>query len=173
MKPRSEFVLAKVGENSSLLTKPNMALTCVCHWASACSVMAGVLLMLVQHRNAAKWRSMLKFLESAMPRRPILVPNTVVAGVACFAPCHLFVTESNSRQRFPSPFCGRTPVCHRLPAGGRRHGAEYTGPKPKIWHRRSPLKNLDLQIANIQTATRQQDRVIARSELLPQASFGR
>ena len=32
-------------------------------------------------------------------------------------------------------------------------------------------QNLDIQIANIETATRQQDRVIARSELLPQASF--
>jgi outer membrane protein len=32
-------------------------------------------------------------------------------------------------------------------------------------------QNLDVQIANIETATRQQDRVIARSELLPQASF--
>ncbi len=33
-------------------------------------------------------------------------------------------------------------------------------------------QNLDIQIANIETATRQQDRVIARSELLPHASFG-
>jgi outer membrane protein len=32
-------------------------------------------------------------------------------------------------------------------------------------------QNLDIEIANIETATRQQDRVIARSELLPQASF--
>jgi len=32
-------------------------------------------------------------------------------------------------------------------------------------------QNLDVQIANIETATRQQDRVIARSELLPHASF--
>jgi outer membrane protein len=32
-------------------------------------------------------------------------------------------------------------------------------------------QNLDLQIANIETATRQQDRVIARSELLPHAGF--
>ena len=32
-------------------------------------------------------------------------------------------------------------------------------------------QNLDLQTANIETATREQDRVIARSELLPQASF--
>ena len=32
-------------------------------------------------------------------------------------------------------------------------------------------QNLDIQIANIETATRQQDRVIARSELLPHASF--
>jgi outer membrane protein TolC len=32
-------------------------------------------------------------------------------------------------------------------------------------------QNLDLQIANLETAKRQQDRVIARSELLPQANF--
>jgi outer membrane protein TolC len=32
-------------------------------------------------------------------------------------------------------------------------------------------QNLDIQIANIETTTRQQDRVIARSELLPHASF--
>jgi outer membrane protein len=32
-------------------------------------------------------------------------------------------------------------------------------------------QNLDIQIANIATATRQQDRVIARSELLPHAGF--
>jgi outer membrane protein len=32
-------------------------------------------------------------------------------------------------------------------------------------------QNLDIQIADIETATRQQDRVIARSELLPHASF--
>src|SRR5271156_5337912 len=32
-------------------------------------------------------------------------------------------------------------------------------------------QNLDLQIANIETATRQQERVIARSELLPHAGF--
>jgi outer membrane protein len=32
-------------------------------------------------------------------------------------------------------------------------------------------QNLDIQIANIETATRQQDHVIARSELLPHASF--
>jgi len=32
-------------------------------------------------------------------------------------------------------------------------------------------QNLDIQVANIDTATRQQDRVIARSELLPHASF--
>lgn len=32
-------------------------------------------------------------------------------------------------------------------------------------------QNLDIQIANIETATRQQDRAIARSELLPHASF--
>ena len=32
-------------------------------------------------------------------------------------------------------------------------------------------QNLDIQIANIEIATRQQDRVIARSELLPHASF--
>ncbi len=32
-------------------------------------------------------------------------------------------------------------------------------------------QNLDIQIADIQTATRQQDRAIARSELLPHASF--
>lgn len=32
-------------------------------------------------------------------------------------------------------------------------------------------QNLDMQIANIETATRQQDRAIARSELLPHASF--
>jgi outer membrane protein TolC len=32
-------------------------------------------------------------------------------------------------------------------------------------------QNLDLQIANLETATRQQDRVIARSELLPRAGF--
>jgi outer membrane protein len=32
-------------------------------------------------------------------------------------------------------------------------------------------QNLDIQIANIEAATRQQDRVIARSALLPQASF--
>jgi len=32
-------------------------------------------------------------------------------------------------------------------------------------------QNLDIQIANLETATRQQDRVIARSELLPHASF--
>ena len=32
-------------------------------------------------------------------------------------------------------------------------------------------QNLDIQIANIETATREQDRVIARSELLPHASF--
>ncbi|UWZ84375.1 TolC family protein [Occallatibacter riparius] len=32
-------------------------------------------------------------------------------------------------------------------------------------------QNLDLQIANIETATRQQDHAIARSELLPNASF--
>jgi outer membrane protein len=32
-------------------------------------------------------------------------------------------------------------------------------------------QNLDIQIANIETATRQQDRVIARSELLPHAGF--
>ncbi len=32
-------------------------------------------------------------------------------------------------------------------------------------------QNLDIQIANIETATRQQDRVIARSDLLPHASF--
>jgi outer membrane protein TolC len=32
-------------------------------------------------------------------------------------------------------------------------------------------QNLDIQIANIQTAARQQDRTIARSELLPHASF--
>jgi outer membrane protein len=32
-------------------------------------------------------------------------------------------------------------------------------------------QNLDIQVANIETATRQQDRVIARSELLPHASF--
>jgi outer membrane protein TolC len=32
-------------------------------------------------------------------------------------------------------------------------------------------QNLDVQIANIETASRQQDRVIARSELLPHASF--
>ena len=33
-------------------------------------------------------------------------------------------------------------------------------------------QNLDLQVANIETTTRQQERVIARSELLPQAGFG-
>ena len=32
-------------------------------------------------------------------------------------------------------------------------------------------QNLDIQIANIETASRQQDRVIARSELLPHAGF--
>jgi outer membrane protein len=32
-------------------------------------------------------------------------------------------------------------------------------------------QNLDIQIANIETATRQQDRALARSELLPHASF--
>jgi outer membrane protein TolC len=32
-------------------------------------------------------------------------------------------------------------------------------------------QNLDIQIANIQTASKQQDRAMARSELLPQASF--
>ena len=32
-------------------------------------------------------------------------------------------------------------------------------------------QNLDIQIANIETATRQQDRIIVRSELLPHASF--
>lgn len=32
-------------------------------------------------------------------------------------------------------------------------------------------QNLDLQIANVETATRQQDRIIARSELLPRAGF--
>jgi len=32
-------------------------------------------------------------------------------------------------------------------------------------------QNLDIQIANIETASKQQDRVIARSELLPQADF--
>ena len=32
-------------------------------------------------------------------------------------------------------------------------------------------QNLEIQIANIETTTRQQDRVIARSELLPHASF--
>jgi len=32
-------------------------------------------------------------------------------------------------------------------------------------------QNLDIQIANIETATQQQNRVIARSELLPHASF--
>jgi outer membrane protein len=32
-------------------------------------------------------------------------------------------------------------------------------------------QNLDIQIANIETATRQQDRAISRSELLPHASF--
>lgn len=32
-------------------------------------------------------------------------------------------------------------------------------------------QNLDVQLANVETATRQQDRVIARSELLPHASF--
>jgi outer membrane protein len=32
-------------------------------------------------------------------------------------------------------------------------------------------QNLDIQVANIETATRQQDRVIARSELLPHAGF--
>jgi outer membrane protein TolC len=32
-------------------------------------------------------------------------------------------------------------------------------------------QNLDLQVANIETSARQQDRVIARSELLPQANF--
>src|SRR6476661_7311329 len=32
-------------------------------------------------------------------------------------------------------------------------------------------QNLDLQIANIETATRQQDRAIARSELLPRANL--
>ena len=32
-------------------------------------------------------------------------------------------------------------------------------------------QNLDIQIANIETATRQQERVIARSELVPHASF--
>ena len=32
-------------------------------------------------------------------------------------------------------------------------------------------QNLDIQVANIETATRQQDRVIARSELLPHAEF--
>jgi outer membrane protein TolC len=33
-------------------------------------------------------------------------------------------------------------------------------------------QNLDLQIANVETATREQDRVIARSDLLPHAGFG-
>jgi outer membrane protein TolC len=32
-------------------------------------------------------------------------------------------------------------------------------------------QNLDIQVANIETAAREQERVIARSELLPQASF--
>src|SRR4051812_46844047 len=32
-------------------------------------------------------------------------------------------------------------------------------------------QNLDIQIANIETAVRQQDRVIERSKLLPHASF--
>src|SRR5580658_10033589 len=32
-------------------------------------------------------------------------------------------------------------------------------------------QNLDIQIADIEIATRQQERVIARSELLPHASF--
>jgi outer membrane protein TolC len=32
-------------------------------------------------------------------------------------------------------------------------------------------QNLDIQIANTETAMRQQDRVVARSELLPHASF--
>lgn len=32
-------------------------------------------------------------------------------------------------------------------------------------------QNLDIQVANIETATRQQDRLIARSELLPHANF--
>ena len=119
---------------------------------------------------------MFKSLESAMPRRPIRVFNTVVAGAACFASCHPFAIESNSRQRFPSPFLAARLlfiiVC--LLAEGAM-AQNTSAPSRKLILTGAvdlALKqNLDLQIANIETATKQQDRVIARSELLPHASF--
>jgi len=119
---------------------------------------------------------MFKSLESAMPRRPILVFNTVVAGVACFAPCQLFTAESNSRQRFPSLFLAAGLLFIIFVVSAEMALAQNAPATPLkltlIEAVDIALKqNLDIQAANIETAIQQQDRVIARSELLPHATL--
>ena len=119
---------------------------------------------------------MFKSLESAMPRRPILLSNTVVAGVACFAPCHLFATKSNGRQRFQSPFLAAGLLCMVFVASAEIALAQNAPAMPEKLTLTEAVdialtQNLDIQVANVETAINQQDRAIARSELLPHATL--
>ena len=86
-------------------------------------------------------------------------------------------TESNGRRRFTSLIlaaglllailCARARVAMAQTAPAPSQSLTLTGAVDLALK-----QNLDLQIANIETATRQQDRVIARSELLPHADSG-
>jgi outer membrane protein len=85
-------------------------------------------------------------------------------------------TESSARQWFPSAKFAAALLLFILSANAEVMNAQDASSGDQKLTLNSAVdlalkQNLDIQVANIETATRQQDRVIARSELLPQASF--
>jgi len=85
-------------------------------------------------------------------------------------------TESSARQWFPSAKIAAALLLLTLGMKGELMKAQDASPGDQKLILAGAVdlalkQNLDIQIANIETASRQQDRVTARSELLPQASF--
>lgn len=114
--------------------------------------------------------------ESAMPLRPILVSIAVVAGAASLAPCQRLATESDSRQRFPLPLLAAALLFIIFAAQAEIALAQNAPALPLKLTLTEAVdialkQNLDIQVANIETASKQQERVIARSELLPHATL--
>jgi hypothetical protein len=117
--------------------------------------------VLVQHLSAAKWRSMFTTPESAMRRRPFLASQALVAGAAAFAPRLPFVSEGNGRRRISLCFTAWLVLINL---------AVYAqmGPEQNVQTTNRTLtltgavdlalkQNLDVQVANIETARKQQD----------------
>ena len=115
-------------------------------------------------------------LDFAMPRRPLCTSDYEVAGTAGLATHQLFVNECQSGHLFATltllagllliiPFIWtERAIAQNTPDTNQKlilTGAVDLALK----------QNLELQIANIETATREQDLVIARSELLPHVSL--